>query len=162
MIFNSKNCLFYCNNCLASKNEVSSPSINVVTLNSLSVQINNLKSLILDSNNSIKKNTTYADTLKSSIESSFSSMTSKINNIPIIITHAHIDDLSAIIKNISKSSCNIDYINDMLPYFSIDNATISDVKFINDTTIINFNSKYSRDRFLDLKCDDKNDKLFIF
>ena len=50
----------------------------------------------------------------------------------------------------------------MFKYFSIDNATISDVKFINGTAIINFNSKYSRDRFLDLKCDDKYDKLFIF
>ena len=126
-IFNSKNFLFYCNNCLVSKNDVSSPSIDVVTLNSLSVQINNIKSLILDSNNIIKKNTTYADTLKSSIESSFSSMTSKINNIPSKITHTQIDDLSAIIKNISKSSCNMDYINDMFKYFSIDNATISDL-----------------------------------
>ena len=86
-IFNSKNFLFYCNNCLVSKNDVSSPFIDVVTLNSLSVQINNIKSLILDSNNIIKKNTTYDDTLKSSIESSFSSMTSKINNIPSKITH---------------------------------------------------------------------------
>ena len=38
---------------------------------------------------------------------------------------------------------------------------ISDVKFINGTAIINFNSKYSRDRFLDLKFDNKYDKLFI-
>ena len=89
-------------------------------------------------------------------------MTSKINNIPSKITHNQIDDLCAIIKNISKSSCNMDYINDMFKYFGIDNATISDVKFINGTAIINFNSKYSRDRFLDLKCDDKYDKLFIF
>ena len=73
-------------------------------------------------------------------------MTSKINNIPSKITQTQIDDLSAIIKNISKSSYNIDYINDMFKYFSIDN-------------VINFNSKYSRDRFVDLKCDDK---LFIF
>ena len=83
---------------MVSNNDVSSPSINVVTLNSLSVQINNIKSLILDSNNIIKKNTTYADTLKSSIESSFSYMTSKINNILSKITHTPIDDLSAIIK----------------------------------------------------------------
>ena len=33
----------------------------------------------------------------------------------------------------------MDYINDMFKYFSIDNATISDVKFINGTAIINFN-----------------------
>ena len=80
-----------------------------------------------------------------------------------IHTYTHIiDDLSAIIKNISKSSCNMDYINDMFKYFSIDNATISDVKFINGTAIINFNSKYSRDRFLDLKFDNKYYKLFIF
>ena len=157
--------IIYFNNCLVSKNDVSSPSIDVVTLNSLSVQINNIKSLILDSNNIIKKNTTYADTLKSSNESSFSSMTSKINNIPSKITHTQIDDLSAIIKNISKSSCNMDYINDIFKYFGVDNAiayTISDVKFINGTAIINFNSKYSIDRFLDLKFDDKYDKLFIF
>ena len=89
-------------------------------MNSLSVQINNIKSLILDSNNIIKKNTSYVDTLKSSIESSFSSMTSKINNIPSKITHTQIDDLSAIIKNISKSSCNMDYINDMFKYFGVD------------------------------------------
>ena len=56
----------------------------------------------------------------------------------------------------------MDYINDMFKYFGVDNATISDVKFINGTAIINFNSKYSRDRFLDLKFDDKYDKLFIF
>ena len=68
-------------------------------------------------------------------------MTSKINNIPSKITHTPIDDLSAIIQNISKSICNIDYINDMFKYFSIDNAIISDIKFINGTTIINFNSK---------------------
>ena len=110
-------------------------------MNSLSVQINNIKSLIPDSNNIIKKNTTYADTLKSSIESSISSMTSKINNIPSKITHSRIDDLSAIIKNISKSSRSINYINDMFKYFNIDNATISDIKFINGTTIINFNNR---------------------
>ena len=46
----------------------------------------------------------------------------------------------------------------MFKYFSIDNATISDVKIINGTAIINFNSKYSRDMFLDLKFDDKYDK----
>ena len=50
----------------------------------------------------------------------------------------------------------------MFKYFSIDNATISDVKFINKTAIIYFNSKYYRERFLDLKCDDIYDKLFIF
>ena len=59
-------------------------------------------------------------TLKSSIESSFSSMPSKINNIPSKIIHTQIDDLSAIIKNISKSSCNMDYINDMFKYFGVD------------------------------------------
>ena len=89
-------------------------------------------------------------------------MTSKINNIPSKITYTPIDDLSTIIKNISKYSCNIDYINDMFNYFSIDNATIYDVKFINGIAIINCNSKYSRDRYLDLKFDDKYDKLFIF
>ena len=89
-------------------------------------------------------------------------MTSKINNIPSKIIHNLIDDLSAIIKNISKSSCNIYYINDMFKYFGIYNATIYDVKFINGTAIINFNSKYSRNKFLDLKCDDKYDKLYIF
>ena len=54
-IFNSYNFLFYCNNCLVYKNNVSFSSIDVVTLNSLSIQINNIKSLILDSNNIIKK-----------------------------------------------------------------------------------------------------------
>ena len=39
----------------------------------------------------------------------------------------------------------------MFKYFSIDNATISDVKCINNIAIINFNSKYSRYKFLDLK-----------
>ena len=50
----------------------------------------------------------------------------------------------------------------MFKYFSIDNATIFDFKFINGTDIINFKSKYSKDIFLDIKCDDKYNKLFIF
>ena len=58
-------------------------------------------------------------------------MTFKINNIPSKITHTLIDDLAAIIQNISKSRCNIYYINDMFKNFSFDNATIYDVKFIN-------------------------------
>ena len=53
-IFNSPNFLFYCNNCLDYINDTYDSNSNVITL-SLADKIDNIKTVIFDSNNIINK-----------------------------------------------------------------------------------------------------------
>ena len=99
-IFNFHNLIFHCNNCLGSINDISDSASNGITLSSIEDTIDNIKTLIVDSNNISNnhhaKNHTYADTLKSSINS----LISKIIDIPREIAHATMDDQSVIIKRL--------------------------------------------------------------
>ena len=150
-IFNSPNCVFYCNNCLGSINDISDSASNGITLSSIADKIDNIKTLIVDSNNIINnhhtKNHTYADTLKSSINS----LTSKIIDIPREIAHATMDDLSVIIKMITNANLNTNYINSLFNDFNIDKSTVNEVNFKNAVAIISFKTVISKDRFLKLE-----------
>ena len=114
-------------------------------------KIDNIKTLIVDSNNIINnhhsKNHTYTDTLKSSINS----LTSKIIDIPREISHATMDDLSVIIKKITNANLNTDYINSLFNDFNTDKSTVNEVNFKNGIAIISFNTLISKDRFLNLE-----------
>ena len=105
-IFDSPNFIFYCNNCLNSINDTSNSNSDVFTLSSIAYKIDNIKTLIIYSNNIISKNLTsyhsYADTIKSSIKS----LASKITDIPRNIVHANMDELSVIIKKIYSGNLN--------------------------------------------------------
>ena len=136
-IFNSPNFLFYCN-CLLYNfiNDTSNSNSNMFTLSSIADKIDNIKTLIIDSNNIINnhhtKNLTYEDTLKSSIHY----LTSKIIYIPREIAHAIMDYISVIIKMITNDNLNVDYINSLFNDFNIDKSTIKEVNFKNGIAIV--------------------------
>ena len=98
-----------------------------------------IKTLTVNSNNIINnnhaKNHTYADTLKSSINS----LTSKIIDIPREIDHAIIDGISDLIKKINNANLNTGYINSLFNDFNIDKSTVNKVNFKNGIAIVSFN-----------------------
>ena len=107
---------------------------NQIQLNQISM-IDNINSLEENTNNTIIK---YSDIVKSNLPSSSSTTTPPKSTA----TPPNSEELSVIIKNITKSSLNIDYINDIFNEFNIDRSTVTDVNFKNSIIVIYFSSLY--------------------
>ena len=120
--------------------------INQIQLNQISM-IDNINPLEENTNTNIIK---YSDIVKSNLPSSTSTTTPP----KYTTTPPNSEELSVIIKNITKSSFNIDYINDIFNELNIYRSTVTDVNFKNGITVISFSSLYSKNLFLNLKFKD--------